>query len=434
MKKIIIIFFVFSMLEPFLFFVNGQQQNEKKQKVKLIFTERVRLTAFDNSITLDKNTEPWVFSRWRTFLGLNYSPTDNFSMMFQLANESRYWFAPASKETKFDEIFVNQLYIDWKRIGNSAFDLKIGRQNIMLDEGFICLDGQPLTGSRSAYFNAIRSDFHINDKQTLMAFFSYNPRTDDLLPVINEQDPAQVLEEQGNRGIGVYYTSKWKALSKLSLYYFYKNTITDNKHPLELKRHALGGRLALTFAEKWNFTTEAAYQFGKTADENHSAYGGYLKLGRKIDEIPIFKGLTLGSFYLSGDDPTTSKTEGWDPLWSRFPKWSESYIYTLIIENKGKVAYWSNMASLYVEAKGKLSEKLSFKSAYHYLLAPQDNESKFCSGDGKHRGNLFIFRANYKIDKHWSGHLLWENFNVGDFYYSAAEGYNWVRFELMYKF
>ena len=125
--------------------------------------------------------------------------------------------------------------------------------------------------------------------------------------------------------------------------------------------------------------------------------------------------------------------EAWNPLWSRWPKWSESYIYTLIIENKGRVAYWSNIASLNMNIKGQFSDKISYTAAYHHLYALQDNPSDFTNGNGKTRGDLFIFKINYKLDKNWSGHLLWEHFIPGNFYFSSADSYQWLRFELLYK-
>lgn len=410
------------------------QQTEEQQKFKFSFSERIRLTTLGNAITLDKNTDTWTFSRWRTYIGVDYAPLENLHFSMQLGNESRVWFSPANKHTNFDEVFVNQLYVDWKNVGAIPLDLKIGRQNIMLDEGFVCFDGQPLTGSRSAYFNAVRGDFHIDANQTLTAFLSYNPKTDNLLPIINELKPSQLLEEQSNRGVGLYYQAEWEFLKKLSVYYFHKGTVANEKHSLALKRNTLGGRALVPFSSQWQCVAEGAYQFGKTGEETHSAYGGYLRFEYTLQNIPFAQRLSLGSFYLSGDDPETSKTEGWEPLWGRFPKWSESYIYTLIVENKGKVAYWSNMASLHAEIKGEISEKILFDAAYHHLWAVEDNKTEFCSGEGKQRGDLLICRIAYKIDTKWSGHLLWENFSPGNFYSSSADGYNWVRFELMYKF
>lgn len=420
------------MLGTFVQTINAQDKPANNQKFKLMFSERIRLTAVDNSVTLKNNTAPNVSTAWRTYLGFKYSPFNNFSILAQVANNAKFAFSPSSKKTGLNEIFVNQLYFSWKNIGNSPIDLTIGRQNMKFDESFICVDAQPLAGSRSIAFNAVRTDYHLDDKQVVTAFFSYNPTTDELLPIANEGEKPKKLEEQSNRAIGLYYQNRWKAKSKVSLYYFNKTTIANSKYPIELQRNAIGGRLALNFAEDWNLATEGAYQFGKTGDFNHSAYGGYAKLKRNFEGVPFLKQIMVGSFYYSGDDPTTDKTEGWDPLWSRMPKWSTSYIYTTIKET-GKVAYWTNMASLFVGFTGKLSERAMLDVKYRYLLAPEDNATEFCSGDGKHRGNLFIIKAKYKIDEHFSGYFLWENFNAGNFYFDGAEGYNFARFQLLYR-
>jgi len=418
----------------FSFFSAEAQEVSETKKLKFSFSERIRITGFDNAITLNNEAEGWTFTRFRTNLGLTYRPGKNIELKFQLANESRLWFAPGTKNNRFDEIFVNQLYFKWGQIAKIPLELTIGRQNIMLDEGFICLDGQPLPGSRSAYFNAVKGVYTFNAKNNVTAFVSYIPKIDDLLPVFNEYKSGQLLEEQANTGLGLYYKSQLKK-SKLSTYFFRKVTHQNSSAPIEYKTNAIGARLTLPLAKNLSVTAEAAQQFGKSGDEDQSAFGGYFHLDYKIkDEIPVADGLSFGGFYLSGDDPATEKDEGWNPLWSRWPKWSESFIYTLIIENQGKVAYWSNIASLNFSVNGTLSDKVTFKTSYFHLMAVEENLSDFCGGDGKSRGELLTLKLNYKIDKAWSGHFLWENFSPGNFYASNADGYNWLRFELLYRF
>ena len=33
-----------------------------------------------------------------------------------------------------------------------------------------------------------------------------------------------------------------------------------------------------------------------------------------------------------------------------------------------------------------------------------------------------------------SGHLQWDHFDPGDFYAPGADGFNWIRFELMLRY
>jgi hypothetical protein len=53
---------------------------------------------------------------------------------------------------------------------------------------------------------------------------------------------------------------------------------------------------------------------------------------------------------------------------------------------------------------------------------------------GRTRGNLIIGKLNFEFGKFWSGHLLWEGFLPGDYYFAAADGYNWLRAELMFRY
>ncbi|MCP4148727.1 MAG: hypothetical protein GY757_13350 [bacterium] len=146
--------------------------------------------------------------------------------------------------------------------------------------------------------------------------------------------------------------------------------------------------------------------------------------------MPFLKTLTLGGIYLAGDDPTTDKMEGWDPLFSRWPKWSESYIYTLVRENG--VAYWSNFSSVYVSLAMELSQRTNLKLTCHSMGAPEYGVGAFPGGEGKTRGTLIIGRMDYKINKYFTGHLVWEHFKPGNFYFEGASNSNWIRFEIMF--
>ncbi len=408
------------------------QEVEKKSKFKLSFSERIRLSTLDKAFTLDKNKDVRTLTRWRTSIGAEYTPNRYLGIKLEIANEARIYMSPSSSKTSVNEIFVNQLYIDYNNIANLPLGVRIGRQDILLDEGFICIDGNPLVGSRSKYFNAIKTDYQINDKNAVTAFFTYNTRRDKFLPIIHEKDPYKLLEEQTNSGLGIYYKSKIKNIN-LSAYYFYKKYFEYEAYP-DANTHAIGSRIQASFLNNFMFTTEFAYQFGKVGAFNRQSYGGYSRLEYNFNEsVPIINQISLGGIYLSGDNPKTEKVEGWDPLWSRFPVWSVSYFYTLKAENKGKIGYWSNMNSINVGIKTSLAKNVKFKVNYHYLSAPQLNDTQFCSGGGKTRGHLYMMRLTYQINKRWAGHFLWEHFAPGNFYFKGADKYNWTRFQLTYK-
>ncbi|MBU0982664.1 MAG: hypothetical protein KKA42_02255, partial [candidate division Zixibacteria bacterium] len=142
--------------------------------------------------------------------------------------------------------------------------------------------------------------------------------------------------------------------------------------------------------------------------------------------------VTIGAIYLGGDDPETQENEAWDPLFGRWPKWSESYIYTQLREDG--VAYWSNLASLYGVLACSPAPGLDFSLSYHHLMASVRStltypDSTVCGGET--RGNLVIGKLGYRINDRLTGHFLWEGFVPGDYYRDDADGYSWLRAELL---
>ena len=76
-----------------------------------------------------------------------------------LTNEHRHWFKSnkglENKDFEIHELIFENLYLEGKKLGGSPFGFVVGRQNLFYGEGFICWDGGPLDGSRTAYFNAL---------------------------------------------------------------------------------------------------------------------------------------------------------------------------------------------------------------------------------------------------------------------------------------
>ncbi|MFO7890561.1 MAG: alginate export family protein [bacterium] len=242
--------------------------------------------------------------------------------------------------------------------------------------------------------------------------------------------------EQPEEGIGVYYQGKefnvnWEG------YVILKNKLKTKETHISSQIKTFGARFRVPVSRNILLYAEGAFQNGEQGDNAISAWGGYTHLDYSIREIiPCLEKFTLGAIALSGDDPGTSTMEGWDPLFSRWPKWSESYIYTLIPETGGKVAYWSNLSSLNGSLVFKFTDKLGLKLTYHYLKSFHDfafiSSRKY--GRGNFRGDLVIARSTFQINKYFKGHVVFETFNPGDFYSSEDDPYNWFRFELMYSF
>jgi hypothetical protein len=156
--------------------------------------------------------------------------------------------------------------------------------------------------------------------------------------------------------LGLYITKKPAKGTSFEGYYFYKQETPDFAIPTfatitadqmeKLYVHTIGGRVVHPFNDKLKLMTEWAYQTGGQAENSIGAYGGYANVAYTLPEN---KGVVTGGInVLSGDDPETADIEGWNPIFSRWPKWSELYIYSHTAENIGgarTVAYWTNTMS-----------------------------------------------------------------------------------------
>ena len=401
-----------------------------KEKNNLIidFSERFRLVSWDNPITLDSSKEGGTtFTRNRTSLGLKWKFSKKAEIYFKATNEFRIYFNP-DRDFNIHEIFVDNLYFKIHDIFSLPVTLTLGRQNIFLGEGFVMMDGGTYDGSRSIYFDAIRADVNLNDIGKLSVFSLYAQKTDELLPVINDRE--QRMNEHDIRGYGFYYQRNIDR-NKLDLYFLNKKTdILDNKS-WSLSVNTLGTKLSFRIKENLDLTTEGAIQNGSIDNNKIRTFGGHFHLDRNFANRTL-KRVVIGGIYLAGINPGDKVLRGWEPPFSKWPKWSESYIYTLI--NEGGIANWNNISSVYISFMTRLFNKGYLHTTFNILGAPEKNLAlDFPGGAGKYRGFLMINRMNFVISKNLTGHFLWEHFRPGNFYFNGAENYNWIRFELMYK-
>jgi hypothetical protein len=406
------------------------------KRLSFYFWERVRQESWDNATSLDdSDAGSSAYMRLRTSLGARWLNGRSWELHLRLTNENRLYLAPKSDprlKEDFDlhELFVDQLSVRWKNPGRLPLTVTLGRQDLMLGEGFLVMDGGPLDGSRSAYFNGLRLDYAPNTRNNLTFFFVRQSRTDTLLPVVNDKEQAMV--EQEEQGIGLYFTGKMKE-TELEAYLFRKDAYAFGLLPGGAL-HVAGGRIVHPFNQKLSLTAEAALELGTLGRERRSGLGGYFHLDHKSGwGFPLPALLTLGGVYLSGDDPDTPRHEGWDPAFSRWPKWSDSLIYLMARETR--VADWTNFVSIYGQLMFEPLEKTKLSLAWHHLRAAEKTPANaVLSGTGRGRGDLLVMKITYEIGRNLAGRLIWEHFRPGDFYRAGADPYHWVQFELFFRF
>jgi hypothetical protein len=395
--------------------------------------QRVRTEDWNNILDytnkIDDEREQ-IRYRTRAWLKLPVTSTvDFFVGMEQETNQK------LGKDNAFDEAIFENLYLDFKKVFVKGLSLRVGRQNITRGEGFLLFEGSPGDGSRGIYYNAVNLAYEFK-KSRIEAIGILNPKFDRMLPVINSCNKP--LQDWDDQAVGLYYTGHDLKRTGIEAYYFYKKEVKDYLAPtnpqFQPDRHVstAGGRIVQQLDKEWSATGEFAAQWGaQHGGKDIRAWGGYGYLKRTFahPKKPYFQ---LGYWAFSGDDPKSNRIGGFDPLFSRWPKWSELYIYSQVKEQG--VGYWTNTNLWQAEAGFAPDKRSTLRATYYKMGAyyPFAGDSRIFAG-GLNRGSLFETRFDYAFNRHIKGHALYEGLLPGS-YYTAKNFAYFVRFEMTYNF
>lgn len=370
--------------------------------------------------------------RFRTRLWIDVPVTKKIEFYVGLVNEFKKQDTPDLK-IDIDEMVFESLYVTLKDIGKKGVTLRVGRQNLMRGDGFILMDGNPSDGSRSMYSNSAVLGYTWK-KSTIELMGILDPARDRMLPRINDKEKALVDWEE--QALGLYYTDRNHKSTDWDSYYFYKKEINDPRPATnalfqpDRNVHTAGSRIVHRFARGITSSSEGGFQWGAQHPSTEvRAWGGYSTVRKDLNRSgkPYF---LAGYIALSGDDSKTKNTvEGWDPLFSRYPRWSDLYPYE---QSKEKaVGYWSNLHMSQAEFGVTPRNNLSLRTTWYHMRAFHAISKAPIFGDGTTRGDLLQFRADYKLNDHLRGHLVYEAMVPGTFYCGDSYGY-FVRGELIY--
>jgi len=262
---------------------------------------------YDNAIDLDDTgLANQSFTRMRTSVGLDYKPLNNLEFKVKLTHEFRYYFTPKLVDFHANEIMLDQLYVKLKLNKFVPGVLTVGRQNIMLGEGFVILDGHPGDGSRSAYFNAIRYDWNIKENHTLTGFFAYQPE-EDFIPTINGKDIDAAFQgdnsfqliEQSERVAALYYNGDIRKIN-LHTYGIWKEILFDGlQRTPHSNIYTAGARVKIPFSGQQTLSpsisliTETSGLFS----QNAAALSGQLEFTGIIDH-PGGKWISFEGYFI----------------------------------------------------------------------------------------------------------------------------------------
>ena len=400
------------------------------------FEQRVRNENWENIFDFDTPADDQrVQIRWRTRLWMK-APLGNAVEFHAGLNQETNQIVTPDRHNRFDEVIFETACVHFKKLGVEGLSLRAGRQNLVKGEGFLLLDGTPWDGSRTLYMNAAVLGY-TRGKSTVELIGISDPWKDRYLPRFHNQ--SKMLVDWDEQALGAYLTSKEWASTTVESYYFFKKEFRDRRAPdhpqFQPDRgvHTAGGRVAHNVSARWTATGEYARQWGgDQTGAGIQAWGGYSYLTRKFgrDGQHYVRG---GYWGMSGDDPDTpGKIEGWDPLFARWPKWSELYIYTQIREKAA--GYWTNTSLWQGELGLRPWKPLGVRTTYYKMGAYH----RFAGDPGLYargtdRGHQFQVRADVTAGKHWQGHALYERMWPGDYYVNPSKAW-FLRFEVIFQF
>jgi len=416
--------------------------------LKFGFEERIRNEDWNNATDfkpVSDDERRQVRYRTRTWLTYNSAP---FDFAVRLNDEFNKKYALKKADTaadrlNTDEVIFETLSLNFKKLPVKGLTLSVGRQDMQRGEGFILFDGTSGDGSRTSYFNSIDLAYqHRKSKIELMGIL--DPRRDRFLGIIHDQH--KYMQEWDEQALGFYYTNRDHKNTDVDSYYFFKKEIHDYRAATNVQfqpdRHVstLGGRVVQRLNNGFSVTGEFAGQWGSqhangaiaAPAADIRAWGGYA-YAKKTLATKWKPYVTAGYWVFSGDDPGKKTTlNGFDPLFSRWPKWSELYIYSLVPERG--VAYWTNNKMIQLEAGVNPIKPLNIRATFYEENAFHPYTKKpTVFGSGTHRGENYQVRADYVFNTHWKSHVLYENFAPGDFYKAGGDSF-FFRAEVMYQF
>ncbi len=366
------------------------------------------------------------FQRYRTRVWGEYHPEQykNLYVRGRLVNEWRTSQAGdiAKRWGAFDETVFDNLFVDWK---TTLWDIRVGRQDLIYGTGKLILDGTPLDGSRTIYFDAAKAVYKGIDNTTVdfLAMYTY---AQDPLAIHSQDRSLNALHSGGydkaEAGGGIYIKNKTHENLPWEAYFITKT----KEEGLADQINTVGTRLMPKWADgTFDANLEMAYESTPGTDAFMVDALAKWHIGGMEDQKAF---LGAGWYHLSED---------WDPLFARWPQYSELFIYAF--GPPDGIAQWGNVSMPHIDFSISPAKNYKTDLLLGYMFAPQNNSTT----GGYNRGLLFTWWNRFTIKEHLftdkdklTAHLLLELMDPGDYYTGTQRDHTaiFTRAELSYSF
>ncbi len=410
---------------------------------------RVRNEYFTDLLTLNQHAplHEQDYFRYRARLWAGVTPVPDVTLNTRLATEPRTWLEPAGYSpfkgrsgTDATEGIFDLLNVEWKNLLGQPLSVVVGRQDILLGDGWLTGEGTPYDGSWTFSLDAARLAYEWKERRTVFEVIGIlqEAKDDAWLPTLNNQNRYQ--SEQNEKGVICSVVNSSLPAANFNPYFIYKHDdkLNDPQAPPcgdNADIYTLGGRVFGAPADHWKYSLEGAYQFGEKEDpaikfpagasgyRNLSAFGLTSRLTCLVKDRWNTQ-LSLAYEYLSGDDPATGSDEMFDVLWGRWPHWGEIGLYSYAPETR--VGQQASLHRIGPSWSVTPARGLDFTAAYYALFADQATPTRgagvasptpvLFSRSGTFRGHFVSGVLKYKFNPHVLGHLWAEAQFPGDYY------------------
>ncbi len=419
---------------------------------------RLRLTSVDRDTNPDYDANggaasgpPSQFLRVRERVYGCFDITDSAQLYLRLAHrwhqQSSSPLDPNDQQAGFhgpnsgntwgfpDEVYIDNLYLDLKDVADTDWSLRLGRQDVILGNGVVLLEGTPFDQGRSIYFDGAVASYDTEcDKVKLLALYN-----DDYDPYVFINDQNRVLRRGNQWIVGVDWTHTFDESLNSELYALYVdidddlregvNTVSANNAEL----YVVGLRVFGNPSEQMSYSIEAAQQYGESA-------GAADFTGEMIDARVTLKAsegtkfspaLSFEYTYMSGDDANTAdEAEGWHPVMAEYPMFREELIPLL----RSGARTWTNlnqyMTTLVLKIRDAESYPVTLTGRWAAMTADYGEAG---TGGGDNIGHLFSGFMDIGVRKNVTLSLEAATFSPGNFY---ADGHSseWLRCQTVITF
>jgi hypothetical protein len=376
----------------------------------------------EDSLGIGNNELAYDRSRGRIWTTI--MPTENIELNSRFMwSWFDFWEPESSEGTTTSHGEFDQLNVNLKNFLGDKSSLKIGRQDILIGEGWLTGEGTPLDGSLSGYFDAIRYQYEFEDAvNTADLAYIYNTANQNTwLHPINAPGAPMYNTEQDEQGVIAYFTNKSVENTEISPYLMYKKA-TDNDgvaRAYNAELYTPGLRVAHTVDENWKWRAEGAYQFGRSDKGGDgmadvSAFGANTALQYFMND-EMKNNFRMQYEFLSGNRPSTGDYEGFDVLWGRWARFSNIYADAVRVDSRA--GDYTNLHRVGPGWSVSPTDKATIATDYFLLFADQAQDGASGSSDsGLFRGQLVSSALTYKFNKHISGELVGELYFPGNYY------------------